>query len=375
MRTGPNNSTQYLYTLQTPPLVYLPVSGGAGAGLPEILLTEQPAQKSLPPANWNWRRRLLNAEEFEKAFTIDPVSYLRLGQNSDGTTAFDYDGDAGVSIRFGDDVFGEIPESGSTFQVTYRSGGGAIGNVAADTIVKVDPAAGSFISAVTNPFAAGGGADQETAEQIRRRAPQAFRAIQYRAVRPEDYESAAETLPWVERAGTVFRWTGSWLTVFTTADPRGSQTVPIGEQIQLVNLLNRYRLAGYESYVPSPDYVAIDLTVTVCACPNVFRGDVQAALVSALSTSVFPDGTTGFFYFDRFTFGTPLERSALEAAIQAAYGVCGVIEIQYRERGTTPGWACMPETVTVGPSQILRMDNDPGHPERGALTVIVEGGK
>jgi hypothetical protein len=367
--TGPNKSTQYLYTLQTPPLVYLSPSA------PEILLTEQPAQKSLPPVNWSWRNRLLDAEEFEKAFTIDPVSYLRLGQNSDGTTAFDYDGDAGFSIRFGDDVFGEIPESGSTFQVTYRSGGGAIGDVAADTIVKVDPAAASFISAVTNPFAAAGGADQETDEQIRRRAPQAFRAVQYRAVRPEDYEAAAEILPWVERAGTVFRWTGSWLTVFTTADPQGSQTVPIDEQIQLVNLLNRYRLAGYESYVPSPDYVAIDLTVTVCACPNFFRGDVQAAVVSALSTGVSPDGTTGFFSLDRFTFGTPLERSALEAAIHAAYGVCGVIEIQYRERGTTPGWECMPETVTVGPSQILRMDNDPSHPERGALTVIVEGGK
>jgi hypothetical protein len=375
VRTGPNGSTQYLYTLQNPPLVYLAQSANAAAPLPEILLTEQPAQASLPAVNWTWRGRLLDAEEFEKAFTIDPVSYLRLGQNSDGTTAFDYDGDAGFSIRFGDDVFGEIPESGSTFKVTYRSGGGAIGDVAADTIVKIDPAAASFISAVTNPFAAGGGADQETDEQVRRRAPQAFRAIQYRAVRPEDYEAAAQTLPWVVRAGTVFRWTGSWLTVFTTADPQGSQSVPIDEQIQLVNLLNRYRLAGYESYVPAPDYVSIDLTLTVCACPNVFRGDAQAAVVSALSASLLPDGTTGFFYFDRFTFGTPLERSALEAAIQAAYGVCGVIEIQYRQRGTTPGWVCMPETVNVGPSQILRMDNDPSHPERGALTVTVEGGK
>ena len=375
VRTGPNNSSQYLYTLQSPPLVYLPQSDASVAPLPEILLTEQPQQKSLPPVNWTWRRSLLNAEEFEKAFTIDPVSYLRLRENSDGTTAYDYDGDAGFTIRFGDDVFGEIPETASTFQVTYRSGGGSIGNVAADTINKVDSAASSLINAVTNPCAAAGGSDQETEEQIQRRAPQAFRAVQYRAVLPGDYEAAAQTLPWVVRAGTVFRWTGSWLTVFTTADPQGTQQVPIGEQIQLVNLLNRYRLAGYESYVPSPDYVAIDLIVTVCACPNVFRGDAQAAVVSALSTAKFPDGSTGFFYFDRFTFGTPLERSALEAAIQAAYGVCGVIEIQYRERGITPGWACMPETVTVGPNQILRIDNDPSHPERGALTVNVEGGK
>jgi predicted phage baseplate assembly protein len=340
-----------------------------------MLLTEQPQQKSLPPVTWTWRRRLLDAEQFEKAYTVDPIGYLRLTKNSDSSTAYDYDGDAGSTIRFGDDVFGEIPETASTFQIAYRAGGGSIGDVAADTITKADPAASELISAVTNPFAATGGADEEPDEQIRRLAPQAFRAVQYRAVRPEDYELAAETLPWVLRAGTVFRWTGSWLTVFTTADPEGTEQIPIDEQIQLVNLLNRYRLAGYESYVPSPDFVAIDLTVTVCACPNIFQGDAQAAVISALSTSRFADGDTGFFYFDRFTFGTPLERSALEAAIQAAYGVCGVVSIQYRKRGITPEWTCMPETVVVGPNQILRMDNDPSHPERGALTVIVEGGK
>ena len=98
-------------------------------------------------------------------------------------------------------------------------------------------------------------------------------------------------------------------------------------------------------------------------------------MISALSTSKFPTGATGFFYFDNFTFGTPLERSALEAAIQAAYGVAGVVSIQYRERGVTPNWTCLPDFIHVGPSQILRMDNDPNRPNRGTLKVIVEGGK
>jgi hypothetical protein len=97
--------------------------------------------------------------------------------------------------------------------------------------------------------------------------------------------------------------------------------------------------------------------------------------VAALSDCVNPDGATGFFYLDRFTFGTPLERSALEAAIQSASGVAGVVSIQYRQRGITPDWTCLPETLPVGPSQILRMDNDPSRPERGTLQVVVEGGK
>jgi hypothetical protein len=376
LRTGPNCSQQYLHTFQNAPLAWLTPSAPNTQPLPEIILVEQPANPALPAVNWTWRRDLLNAEEFEKAFTVDPVSFLRQPQpNSDGSSSYEYDGDSGSTIRFGDDVFGEIPESGSIFRLNYRVGGGASGNVAADTITKVDPAVSSLITAVTNPFAAGGGADEEPDEQVVRRAPQAFRAVQFRAVRPEDYQAAAETLPWVLRAGTVFRWTGSWLTVFTTADPEGTEKIPIDEHIDLINLLNRYRMAGYESYVPSPNFVSIDLIVTVCALPTAFRSDVETQVVSALSTATFPDGTTGFFFFDRFTFGTPLERSALEAAIQSAYGVAGVVSIQYRERGVTPDWACIPEVLRVSPSQILRMDNDPNQPNRGTLKVIVKGGK
>ena len=378
VRTGPNGSAQYLYTLQNSLLTWL-TPAGAASPLPEIVLNEQPRNQALPPVHWTWRLSLLDAGEFEEAYTVDPVSYLRIASNSDGTASYEYDGDSGATIRFGDDVFGGIPDTGSVFQATYRIGGGSAGNVAADSITRidagVDPSVTALVTAVTNPFAATGGADAETDQQVARRAPQAFRAVQYRAVTAADYEAAAETLPWVLRAGTRFRWTGSWLTVFTTADPEGSEQITLEEQVDLVNLLNRYRMAGYESYVPAPVYVGIDLAVTVCALPNVFRGDVQTALLSTLGAAQLPNGTTGFFFLDRFTFGTPLERSALEAAIQSSYGVAGVVSIQYRERGVTPTWTCLPETLQVGPDQILRMDNDPSRPERGTLKLIVEGGK
>lgn len=385
VRTGPNASQQYLYSLQNSPLVWLAQNGTDQPPIPEIILIEQPQQSALPPVNWMWRNSLLQAQEFEQSYTIDPVSYVRVAQNSDGSTSYDYDSDNGATVRFGDDVFGEIPDTASVFRVTYRVGGGSAGNVAADTITKVVPpplasaqavsAASALVSAVTNPFAATGGADEEPSEQIARRAPQQFRAIQYRAVRPEDYEAAAETLPWVFRAGTEFRWTGSWLTVFTTADPEGTDQTTVNEQVQMINLLNRYRLAGYESYVSLPDYISIDLIVTVCASSSAYQGDVEAAVISALGTSILPNGSTGFFYFDNFSFGTPLERSALEAAIQSAYGVAGVLSIQYRERGFTSSWTDLPDTLTVNSNQILRVDNDPDHPEAGTLQVIVEGGK
>src|SRR4029453_5370615 len=131
--------------------------------------------------------------------------------------------------------------------------------------------------------------------------------------------SAAETLPWVQRAGTVFRWTGSWLTVFTTADPLQSEQITIGERTELINLLNRYRLAGYESYVPEARYVSLDLVIELCARPDAFRGVGEGGVLVALSSK-----GPGVFDPDHFTFGQSLERSDLEAAIQNAPGVAGV---------------------------------------------------
>lgn len=366
---------QYLHTLREAPLAWLSPDDPDLPSLPEIVLVQPQSSTTIP---WIWRRTLLKAEPFESAFTLEPTRYSRIARITDGSGSqphLDYDGDDGDTLRFGDGVFGEIPDPDAVFQVTYRVGGGAIGNVAADAITRVDPTAISVVTAATNPFPAAGGADLESVERVRRLAPQAFRAKQFRAVRREDYQAAAQTLPWVQRAGTVFRWTGSWLTVFTTPDPLDSEALTVAQHTQLINLLNRYRLAGYESYVPEPRYVSLDLRVQVCARPDVFRGDVEAALLVALSATRQRDGTTGFFHVDRWTFGMPLERSALEAAIQNAYGVAGVVAIQYRQRGTTSTFLNLPETVKMPVDAILRLDNNPSRAERGSLNITVEGGK
>jgi hypothetical protein len=204
---------------------------------------------------------------------------------------------------------------------------------------------------------------------VRELAPQAFRAKQYRAVRAEDYESAAVSdTSWVQRAGTTFRYTGSWLSVFTAADPRDSETVTVEQTIELTRLLDRRRMAGYESYVLAPRYASLDLRVTVCARHEAFRGDVKRAITEALDAR-------HFFDPDRYTFGLGLERSRLEAAIQDVHGVDGVLEITYRRRGYTPGFVPMPETVEVARDEIVRLDNDPSRPDAGSLRVEVRGGK
>jgi hypothetical protein len=385
VRTGPRGTLAdgtpgtpvplHLYTLANTPVAWLPPATGSSANLPvpEILLLAQTDSGQL----WSWFRRLLDAEQFNTAFTLDAARFSPIARNSDGSTQYDYDGDVGDTIRFGDGVFGQIPNDGTRFAVTYRVGVGAAGNVAADSITQIDPtaAATAGVMAVTNPLPATGGADAESLDSVRRLAPQAFRAQQFRAVLPADYQAAAQSLPWVQRAGTVFRWTGSWLTVFTTPDPLNSEQVTVTQRTELIDLLNRYRMAGYESYVPDARYVSLDLAIDVCALPEAFRGDVETGVVATLSASGQSGRTAGFFNVNNFTFGQPLERSALEAAIQGVYGVAGVTCIRYRVRGRTAGLAEMPDVVSVAVDEIIRCDNDPSVPEHGSLQVTVMGGK
>jgi hypothetical protein len=115
-----------------------------------------------------------------------------------------------------------------------------------------------------------------------------------------------------------------------------------------------------------PRYVSVDLPITVCGLPSWFGSDVETAVLA---------GLTSFFDHSRWSFGQPLESSALLAAIQDCPGVVGVYAVCYRERGVQLDWASLPETLTFSPDQILRVDNDPSRPEAGSLQVIVEGSK
>ncbi|HEX6086068.1 MAG TPA: baseplate J/gp47 family protein [Thermoanaerobaculia bacterium] len=360
---GSESHARYLWTLREAPLAYLAAASAEDAPLPEIELLQQ----STPAERWGWKRRLLDAQPSERSFTIEPFRMLRVSDALDPAPSYEYDGDGGTTIRFGGGDFGETPAAETTFRVAYRVGGGARGNVAADAITRVDTPAFAAL-AVTNPFPAAGGADEETAERVRRLAPQAFRAKQYRAVRPDDYSRAAETLPWVSRGGTVVRWTGSWLTIFTTADPKGSGTTTTDQRIKLAQLLDRYRMAGRDVATPLADYAALDVEIVVCATPEAYRGDVEESLREVLLGK-------GFFAHDNFTFGTPLYRSALEAAVQSARGVSGVVTIKVRRRGHHQQPVHLPSVFRVGKHEILRVDDDPSFPENGSLNLIVRGGK
>jgi hypothetical protein len=378
-RTGPNSTSdkpvpQYQFTLRGGRLAWRQPPSLDQAPTPEI----EVIQVALPPSTtstpWAFIAHLLDTDPFASAYTVESATYQPTASVAGALQ--DYAGDEGDTLRFGDDNFGRIPGPGTVMQVRYRTSIGKVGNVAADSIRAVEPTSAARVRAVTNPFEAKGGEDMESDDSVRRLAPQAFRAQNLRAVRPEDYVRASKRLPWVGTAGTTFRWTGSWMTVFTTPDPVGREGFAPEQGAELAQLLNRYRLAGYESYVLEPNYVPVDLIVTVCAEPEAYRAEVKAALLTRLGTGALPDGTPAFFNPSHFTFGTPLERSRLEVGVQASPGVSGVVSITYRRRGTDSTYNDLPgDGLQLGNYEILRVDNDPSRPNMGSLVVLVEGGK
>jgi hypothetical protein len=382
-RTGPNGAVAYLYSLpgsDESGLVWLEASQELRR--PEVRLHEatKVGNVYVNGHEWEWRRSLVgvnSSQPNDTDFTLDDGVWRRVvGYQRAGTEVVhvDYATGSGSTLRFGDGEFGEIPAVDTLFQVTYRLGNGRIGNVAAGTLTQFDIGALPFITAVTNPLAATDGIDPESPQQVRKLAPDAFRAITFRAVRPEDYAEAAERLDWVQRAGGAFRWTGSWLTAFVTPDPRGATTVTEDQRTELIHQLDRFRQAGREAYALDPQYANLDLEITICVEPTAHRGEVKERVLEVLFGRRGLRPQPGFFSPDHFTFGTPLERSRLEAVIQVVPGVRAVDGLSIRRRGWFAMRAFTELTYQTSANEVIRVANNPLLPERGSVKLIMEGG-
>ena len=334
---------------------------------------------------WEWKRSMLGVNSSlpgDTHFTVDDGAWRRVAlyRRVDETNTpqelvhFDYANGQGATIQFGNDLFGLSPTRGTQFRVVYRLGHGRRDNVAAASLTEFDPATLNFVTAVSNPLGVLDALDPETSNEARHVAPDAFRAETFRAVRAEDYAAAVEKLPWVQRAGAQFRWTGSWLTLFATPDPKGSFTLTEAERLDLERQLNRYRLAGRETYGMNPKFANLDLEMHICVERTSYIGDVKEAVLETLFGRRGVRPKVGFFSPDNWTFGNPLERARLEAAIQEVPGVKAVEEIYIRRRGWFAQRLFDELVYTVGADEIIRVENNPELPERGAVRLVMEGG-
>jgi hypothetical protein len=306
-------------------------------------------------SGWTARRDLLGAGPMIEAFVVEI--------ESDGTAA----------LRFGDDRFGLRPAVGTSFRASYRIGNGAAGNVGAGAIAHV-VSTEREIARVTNPLPAAGGLEPELAEQARQSAPSAFRT-QERAVTPDDYGEVSTRLPGVQRAAANLRWTGSWRTVFVSADRLGGLAVDDRFQQALLTHLDRYRMAAQDVHVGAPRFVSLEVEMFVCVDHEHFRGDVERAIRRLFGTGTLPDGRRGVFHPDNFTFGQPVYLSPLYAAAESVPGVESVEIRKFRRQDVAATDAVGTGVLLFGPLEIPRLDQDPDFPEHGKLTLAFGGGK
>jgi Baseplate J-like protein len=286
--------------------------------------------------------------------------------------AVEVEADGEATLRFGDNDRGRRPQAGAVFTVGHRIGNGRAGNVGAESLVRaLTPFDG--VTRVRNPLPATGGTDLEPLERVRLDAPEAFR-VQQRAVTEADYAEVTERYPDVQRAAAAFRWTGSWYTTFVTVDRLGGDDLdPIFEP-DLLRFLDQYRMAGHDLELEPPVLVPLDLALTVCVEPVVFRADVEQRLLERLSNRRLPEGTRGFFHPDEFTFGQPVYLSRIYAAVQETVGVRWVTATRFQRFGKEAAGELEAEVLTPGRAEVIRLDNDPSFQENGLLELTLKGG-
>jgi hypothetical protein len=305
--------------------------------------------------------------------TWTPEQDLLSSGQADTNFVVEVESDLSATLRFGDDTNGMFPATGTTFTATYRIGNGTAGNVGAESLTNL-AAGDARISACTNPLPASGGTDPETADQIRRRAPQAF-FTQERAVTMPDYEAAAESNPLVEQAVASLRWTGSWYTVFIAAEPQtnGQQTggqLTTAQQKSVTATVNALRLAGEDLQLDGPQYISLQITLEVCVDPDYFMRDVETALGTVLGSQ-----QGGLFYPGNFTFGQTVYLSPIYAAARSVPGVNAVTATTFQIQGVNDTSYLQSGEIKLGPLQIARLENNPSFPSHGQLTFVMEGGK
>ena len=325
--------------------------------VPQIALDGQAPASQAPPTRWQARRQLLDSP-------------------SDATDlVVEIDDDGVANLRFGDDQLGQRPNTGTAFTASYRVGNGAPGNVGANAIVHLvgpQPALAQVLG-VRNPLPATGGLDPESSDSVRRNAPEAFRT-QQRAVTTADYAAVTERDPQVQRAAASLRWTGSWHTVFITADPWDGVD-PLQLKVDLAAEVERYRMAGHDLVFDDPGWVSLDLALHVCVKDDYFRSQVRQGLLQALGKQVLPDGRRGLFHADNFTFGQPVYLSPIYAAARQVPGVASVQVTRFQRLGRDDVKPLIDGVLAIGALEIARLDNDRDFPERGVLRLDLHGGQ
>jgi hypothetical protein len=224
--------------------------------------------------------------------------------------------DGTTDVLTGDGVEGStLPTGQNNVRATYRIGSGAAGNVPANSLITLaDRPLG--VSGVSNPEAATGGQDPQSADDIRSNAPQTVLTLG-RAVSITDYQNYASTFAGIAKAYAIWIPYGPNRGVFLTVAGTGGAALLPGNPT-LGNLITSLQNYGNplipiiaETYVET----LFTFSANVRYDPEQNQPTVLANLQQTLSQT---------FGFATRSFGQSVSIDEIAAVIQAVPGVIAV---------------------------------------------------
>lgn len=243
------------------------------------------------------------------------VPYLIDAGGTDAVFLATTDAEDVTRVVFGDGVSGRIPPANSQILVTYRVGGGAIGNVNSNSLKDILTNYSSGLT-VNNALSASGGADAESTDSIRVNAPASLR-VQNRAVSLKDYSDLAIQVSGVAKAiATSEVYTSVNLYIAPFGDP--GQTGGVLTQVfsQLANKIQEFFLDKTAPNVNitlfPPTFKEVNITVAVTALAQYKQSTVKRNAERALEE---------ILAFDNVNFADRISLHYVIEALAAAAGV------------------------------------------------------
>jgi hypothetical protein len=229
-------------------------------------------------------------------------------------------------IRFGDGTHGMVPPAGCPIVASYLSGGGLAGNVGPGTVTQLRSALPS-VASITNPVAAGGGADSELLHDVTLRGPQQLRN-RGRAISARDIEwIARDASPEVARArclsvtGPAGHVQRGWITVIVLPRSADVQPTPTAElQRRVSDSLRTYVPATVAArlQIAEPSYVPVSVAAEIVPIDPSEAAIVEALLRRRLNDFLHPlTGGDG----SGWEFGASLQLSNIASVIESTQGV------------------------------------------------------
>lgn len=152
----------------------------------------------------------------------------------------------------------------------------------------------AFVSSIALVTGPSGGTDAESDEDYLDRLVEELQIMTPRPIIPEDFEVLAKRVSGVHRAKAIDGWNPADDTLnneryigIVAIDEAGAD-VSAGIKTEIDELLQELREVNFVVVVDSPDYTAIDVTVTATAYPTFDPAAVDAAVTDALEEYLSP---------------------------------------------------------------------------------------